>query len=468
MNPNAVGTPAVRFSMVIAALTIADVTASLESMMVFAALKTLIAIHGDPIAVGWLVTGYLLVSGASAAIAARLGDLFGRRRLMLIVMIATAIGSVLSVMTENLTWIIVGRAIQGVSGAILPLGMGLLREHVEQRRVALGVGILLSASGIGATVGLFIGGVLVDYAGWHHIFTVSAAFSLVSAAAVVLWVPRSQAHPQGAVDILGGVLFAPAIALIMFALGEGSSADTPHNLLLLVLGMLLLAGWAVHEYRHPAPLIDVRLLMGRAALPNLCAAIWAMSVLQLTQVQMIFLQQPAATGIGLGLSATAAALVKMPAKGITMFAAPLAGHLAGTWGPRIVVTAGFGLAAIGWLLLVSMHDNVWIVGGIMALFCAVGVTIIFTGLSTAVVLDAPVDRTSEAMGVITVTRAVFQAMGAQAVMAILSADMPGGYPTETAYLTLFSAIAGISVVGLVAALFLGKERRREVPAEQPG
>lgn len=464
MIDTAARTPTVPFATLIAALTIADVTASLESMMVFAALKTLIAIHGDPVSVGWLITGYLLVSGASAAIAARLGDLFGRRRLMLIVLIVTVFGSILSVMTENLTWIIVGRAIQGVSGAILPLGMGLLREHVEQRRVALGVGILLSASGIGATAGLFIGGLLVDYAGWHHIFTVSAAFSLVSAAAVIVWIPHSQTRPKGAVDILGGVLFAPAIALIMFALGEGGGAGSAHNILLFALGLLLLGGWAVHEYRHPDPLIDVRLLMGPAALPNLCAALWAMSALQLTQVQMIFLQQPAATGIGLGLSATAAAVVKMPAKAITMFAAPAAGHVAGTWGPRIVVTTGFGLAAIGWLLLMSMHDNVWIVGGIMALFCAVGVSIIFTGLSTAVVLDAPADRTSEAMGVITVTRAVFQALGAQAVMAILSADMPGGYPTRTAYLTVFASIAAISVVGLIAALFLGRERRREAPA----
>jgi MFS family permease len=444
----------VSFGGLIAALTVADVTASLESMMIFAALKTLITQYGDPLVVGWVVTAYLLVAGMSAAIASRLGDLFGRRRVLMVVLAITVLGSILSAASENLTWIIVGRAIQGVSGAIMPLGMGLLRQHVEPRRVALGVGILLSASGIGATAGLFIGGLLVDYVGWHNIFTVSAAFAFVSAVAVLVSVPHSRPQPANGLDIIGGVMFAPAIALIMLGVTDSSNASTTRNLLLLGSGILLLGVWFVHEYRHPAPLIDVRLLMDRSVLPNICTALWAIGALQLTQVQMIFLQQPVATGVGLGLTATTAALVKMPAKGITMFLSPLAGHLAGAWGPRAVVVIGFALGAIGWLLLFLAHGNIWVVGTIMALFCATGLTIVFTGLSTAIVLDAPSDRTSEAMGVMTVTRTVFQAVGAQIVMAVLGAGASGVYPTKSAYLTIFASITGVSILGVAAAWFL--------------
>jgi len=433
----------------VTALALADVTSMLESMMVFAALKELIAIYGDATRVGWVVTAYLLVAAASSAIASRLGDLLGHRRVLAIVLLLTAVGSAISLSSNSLDVIIVGRAIQGVSAAILPLGMGLVRRHVPQPRISLSVGILLSASGIAATIGLLVGGILVDGLGWHYIFVVSGTFALLSWLAILIVVPKEPQPDSGRrMDFLGGLLFVPAIALLVFAIGEAGYSPLITGACAFV-GAILLAIWYTYEYRHPDPLIDVRLLTrGWCVWLNICTGLWALGILQPTQTQMIFLQQPTATGVGLGLSATAAAMVKMPAKAVTMFAAPIAGQLSEVFGARRTVVSGFALAAVGWLLLVVSHDNVWIVGTIMALFCAMGVTVVYTGLNTVAVLDAPADRTSEVVGMTMVTRTVFQAIGAQAIMAILEARSDArGFPDEHGYSLVFFLVAFLAMAG---------------------
>src|SRR5262249_44634210 len=233
-------------------------------------------------------------------------------------------------------------------------------------------------------------------------------------------------------------------------------------------GVALLAIWARYEWNHPKPLIDVRLLVSSwGASINICTAIWALGILQLTQTQILFLQQPIAAGAGLGLTATAAAMVKMPAKAVTMFAAPLAGQLCELFGPRRIVVTGFLLAATGWALLFVSHDNLWVVGTIMALFCAMGVTVVFTGLTTAAVMDSPADRIAEAVGMTMVTRTVFQAIGAQSVMTILHASggTRGVYPSEADYLLIFALIGALAVVGAAVGLRLPAKSGKKILAE---
>jgi MFS family permease len=328
---------------------------------------------------------------------------------------------------------------------------------------------LLSASGIAATIGLLVGGLLVDSWGWRYIFAFSGSFALLSWLLVAVIAPRT-ASPQrtGRLDLVGGILFAPAMAAIVYAIGEtGSASHWGVAPACLLGGAVLLVAWFVHERAHPNPLIDVRLLMSPlGASLNICTGIWAFSVLQLTQTQMIFLQQPIATGVGLGLTATMAAMVKMPAKAITMFVAPIAGQLSEVVGPRRIVFTGFVLAAIGWALLGVSHDNLWFVGTVMALFCAMAITVIYTGLNTAAVLGAPADRTSEVVGVTVVTRMIFQALGAQSVMTILDngAKAGGGYPREGDYLIVFAMIGFMSMLGALASLKLPGRRGTPQPA----
>ena len=136
-------------------LVIAELAASLETTMVFAALPAALREFGRP-EVSWLATGYLLVAGGSAALCGRLGDIFGRRRVLLAVLGFAVLGSLLAALSEELIWIIVGRAIQGLAGAALPLGDGIVREFFPPARLALGIGILTAAASLGAAFGFIV------------------------------------------------------------------------------------------------------------------------------------------------------------------------------------------------------------------------------------------------------------------------------------------------------------------------
>ncbi|MGN6691371.1 MAG: MFS transporter, partial [Sphingopyxis sp.] len=110
---------------VIGALWTAEVTGSFETAMVLAALKKLVEDFGDPAMVGWLITGYLIVGAAVAAIIGRLGDLFGRRQVLVVVLLIGAAGSLISALSTNFPVLLGGRLMQGVTAAILPLCNGL-------------------------------------------------------------------------------------------------------------------------------------------------------------------------------------------------------------------------------------------------------------------------------------------------------------------------------------------------------
>src|SRR4030095_10849117 len=130
--------------------------------MVFTAVKSLLQEYGRPTTVGWLLTAYLLMSAASSAICGRLGDLYWRRLVLLIMLLVAGAGSVMSALSPHLDGVILGRFLQGFSGAILPLTIGLTREYVTQKHLPVAVGIVSASAAAGGGLGMLLGGFLID------------------------------------------------------------------------------------------------------------------------------------------------------------------------------------------------------------------------------------------------------------------------------------------------------------------
>ena len=189
--------------------------------MIFAALRTFNAEFGDPVMVGWIVTAFLLGAAASASLCSRLGDMFGRRRMLLGVLVVAGAGSLVSASATGIVGVIVGRAIQGVSGAVLPLCFGLVRENLPPARVPFGIGVVSAAAFVSAGAAILVGGVLVDHMTWHSIFHVGAATATLAWFAVWFGVPRSpRAQSSEPVDVLGAVLLVPAITGLLVVLSQ--------------------------------------------------------------------------------------------------------------------------------------------------------------------------------------------------------------------------------------------------------
>lgn len=437
-------------------LCIAELAGSLETTLVFAALPGAIRQFGNPVSVAWLVTGYFLVAGASAALCGRLGDIIGRSKMLAAVLLVAGAGSVVSAMASDLVWIIVGRSIQGVAGAVLPLCYGLVREHLPSEKLSFGLAAITAIASLGAAGGFLIGGVISDQWHWQDIFSASALLALGALLLCLLALPRSlAADPVGpGADLIGGVLFAPAVGLVLFAISQSSTAGlTMRPVLTLAAGLALLSAWIWHELRQPDPLIDIRLLARKpVALANISALLVSMGAFQVMQIFPILIQQPVWTGIGFGLTATVTGLLKLPSNVASALGAVWAGKLAGSNGGKGAILVGTLLCLVAWTGLYFGHGELWLVVLLVCLSSA-GVVISLTGTVAVVVQHVPVERTSEATGVTMVLRMTFQGIGAQIVAALFVAGRtaaPGSGETHLAPEAVLASIGYVALVNLVA------------------
>jgi len=233
---------------------------------------------------------------------------------------------------------------------------------------------------------------------------------------------------------------------------------------LVAAGLTIGVIWAVYEWRHPDPMLNVRLFAQKDfALLTMCIALLGLSGFQTSMILMLLLQQPIWTGVGLGLTATFAAILKLPSNVASSIFSPLIGHLFGRFGARNVLITGFTLAGAGWSLLIIENHSLWFVVATITLAANLGTAVVFVGATAGIMEASPPGRTGEAQGMFAVVRSIFISAGAQLVMIILASDTvrstgteTGVYPSEFAYVALFGALVFISILGIILALFLSR------------
>jgi MFS family permease len=460
---------------VMAALALIEIVGALENSMVVAVVPAVAKEYKDVGLAGWLITAYGLSAAATAAVAGRLGDLFGRRRLLIIVAAFTALGSLISALAPSIGWIIFGRVVQGLSGAILPLSYGIVRAVVPAVRAPFWMGVLTGGYSFSAIFGYIIGGMFADMGNWSALFFVTAALSLLAIPPLMAFVPRmaSPRKDDGKLDILGAVLFAPGIAVILFGVTMVRRWGWASHLTWATIGagVGMVVFWAWYEARHHNPLFDVRLLRRRKVLiGNLCTCLSGVGMMNLPLVFLMLLQQdPLVAGIGLGVSATLAGVLKIPSNISSIVAAPLAGWMAGRHGARWSAFAGGLIGALSWTGMALAHDTIWLVM-LWGVCCAFGSNILLTALPVLVLEGSPPARSSEAAGFAQTVRWVTVAMGGQLIALLLSSSVvvdpktQAHVPTPEAYGYAFVFIGASALLSALLALLAG---RRQDPAGDP-
>lgn len=464
-----------RFYGVIGTLIAVEILSSLESNMIYTALPTIMREFSDPHMTGWLLTGFLLVQAGAAAIGGRLGDIYGRRRMLIILIAICAVGSLISAVGQSLELIILGRALQGMSGAILPLCYGITHRAAPPGRAPFWIGVVTGAFSFSTVIGYLVAGHFSDTGAWRSIFWFTAIYAVLLPPLLLLLVPEFRTRLSGRrLDILGGLLFVPAVGSILYGLtlADKFGWTSAGALSFISGGVSLTAIWVWYEARHLDPLIDVRLLRRpKIALGNICGVFTFLGVVQLPMVMMMILQQPLATGVGLGVTATFAAVLKLPSNVAALFSASLAGWVAGRCGSRWAVCAGGLVGATGWMFLYAFHGSVLEIA-IGSIIVASASGMLLAGLPNLLIEDAPADRTSEVTGLASVSRGIAGAVGAQTIVAILATSRvsaPGleaTFPSEAAYRGAFLYIAATALVTAAVALFV--KGRGNVAAANPG
>ncbi|WP_338889139.1 MFS transporter [Rhodococcus sovatensis] len=439
----------------VAVLVLAEIVSAFESSMVFVAIPRFMEVFDASAAdVGWTLTAFLLVTAASAVLAGRLGDIYGRKKVLVLVLALSAVGSVVSVLGDSLGMVIAGRALQGVAGGIMPLCFGIARASLPRERVPFAVAMIAGSALIAGAAGSVISGVLIDVADWHWIFVVAAVFATVAALVVGRIIPRDSAPAaRPRVDWLGAILLPIGVGAALLAVTEGNKRGWLSSpiVILFVLSAVLLASWYGWQRKSASPLFDVRLLARRdLGSAYVITILLAVGVMGLTPVLTpIILQTPVAAPVGLGMSASAAGYVFAGSAVVGFLAAPFSGKVAARFGAARAVMIGTVLLVLGMSLFALGRGSV---AGVIvsSVILAVGTGFAYTALPNLVVESVSAERTGEATGFATLLRGTFNAVSAAVVGALLASGIVSGttYSTSGAYNLVF----GLGIACCVAAL----------------
>src|SRR4051794_24042929 len=175
-------------------------------------------LHTDASGVAWTLTGYLLSAAVCTPIFGRLGDMFGKRRLLVISLAVFAGGSVVAALAGSLGLLVTGRVLQGAGGGIFPLCFAIIRDEFPREKVASSIGLISATFGIGGGAGLIIGGLLVDKVDYHWIFWLGAGMAAAAAVLTQLMIPKSPNRSPGRVDFVGALVLAVGLVLPLLAI----------------------------------------------------------------------------------------------------------------------------------------------------------------------------------------------------------------------------------------------------------
>jgi EmrB/QacA subfamily drug resistance transporter len=413
--------------------------------------------------VTWTLTAYLVSAAVLTPVLGRLGDMFGKRRMLVISLLVFAAGGALAALGGNLGQVVTGRVLQGAGGGIFPLCFGIVRDEFPEKRRPGAVGLVSAIAGIGGGLGLLMGGLLVDHASYHWIFWSGAFMALAAAVAAQLWLPESPQLTPGRVDITGTVLLAVGITAPLIAISQGASWGwtSGRTLGLIVGGLLVLVAFVLVERRVAEPLVDMAVMARPTVLvTNLATVLVGFGMFGAFLLVPQLAETPSAAGYGFGVNPTHAGLLMLPGCMTMLVAGPLSGLLAQRYGAKLPLALGGLVTSAGLLLLAFEHSaQSGVLGLTMVAFFGVGLA--FAAMPNLIVDSVDVAQTGQATGVNALIRSVGSSLGSTIIASVLATSVTGAglLPTEHSYKVSFLICAGVALMAAVAAAFVPPSSR---------
>ncbi len=447
---------------VLVVLLLAGVAFALSQTLVIPALPDISKdVGASPEVTAWVLSGFLLSASIATPIVGKLGDVFGKGRVLTVVLSLFALGGSVCALSSSIGVLIGGRVIQGVAGGVFPLAFGIIRDTFPPQRMASGLGLVSAMIGIGAGIGLPLSGVVADNLGVSWLFWISL-IAIPAAIAAHYLVPESPRSARVRIDWVGAVLLSAALAAVLLGVTKANDWGwgAPRTLGLFAAGAVLFAVWVQVERRIADPLIELSVLRRRpVATANLTGLLVGFAMFSSFLLIPQFAQAPESTGYGFGDSVTQAGLLLVPAALFQLVGGPLAGALGERIGFRTTLAMGTASATAAFAFLVVEHSEPWqfIVA---AALLGTGISFAFASMANVIVDAVPQSEVGIATGINTIMRTVGGAFGAAVATAILSGNTihGSGIPTEGAYTAAFLMSSAGGILAIAAALGVPAKR----------
>ena len=452
---------------ILAVLAFAGIVASLTQTLVVPLLGELPQILDTSAAnATWVVTVSLLAAAVTTPVSGRLGDLYGKRLVLLASTVPLLAGSVLCAVSSSLWPMIIGRGLQGMSAGIVPVGIAALRDLLPREKLGSGIALISSSLGIGGALGLPMAAAIVQYSNWRVLFWVVAGLAVAVFLLILVLIPSTpRAVDVGRFDYLGAVGLGAGLVCLLLAVSKGSGWGWGSGLTigLFVAAVVVLLLWGWWELSTRAPLVDLRVAaQPQVLLTNGASLTIGMAMYAQSLVVPQLMQLPEATGYGLGQSMMAMGLWMAPSGLMMMLVSPVGAKLSAARGPKTTLITGCVIIAAGYGAAIGLTGTAW---GLMIATIIIGTGTGFAyGAMPALIMSAvPMSETAAANSFNTLMRSIGTSSAAAivgAVLAQMTISMGGqSLPSENGFRVSLLIGCGVAALGALVACFIPGVRR---------
>jgi MFS family permease len=449
--------------LLLAVLSLAGLAYGVLSSAVIPALPTIQhALHTTVTGTTWLLTGFLLSAAVGSSIVGRLGDMYGKEKLLLATLVVLAASTLLAAVSDSLPILILARVIQGVSGGIFPLAFAIMRDEFPADRVAGGIGLMSAILGAGGGLGIVAGGVIVQHLGWHWLFWMPLVITVIAALCVWRFVPESPIRTPGKVNWLAAALMTAGMSLFLIAIAQTTvwGWGSPKVIAMGVGGVAISGIWVFVEVRSRTPLIDMTMMRIRGVwTTNLAAFLLGAGMFAAFIALPQIAQEPKRSGFGYGASIVVSGLYLLPCALIMGLFGTIAGKIARRWGSRQALIGGSAITVSSFVILIVAVRHPAAMLASSALL-GIGIGLAYSALGNLIVGAVDPTQTGVASGMNTVMRTLGGALGGQISATFIAHNTHHGLAGHTGYTETFIMSTAFMLVCVAASTLVPGVRRR--------
>lgn len=410
----------------------------------------------------WLLTATLLTGAVAVPVLGRLGDLYGKKRILVVCLVAFLAGSLICACTSDIGVMIAGRAVTGLSVAAIPIGISLVAAVLPASRSGSGIALISAMLGVGSALGLPLAGVIAEHADYHVLFWICVAGGAATLAGTIALVPEPPSAGHGKFDLPGALLLAVALAALLLPLSQASvwGWGNARTLGLLTASVVLLAVFVYVERRRASPLVDMTVNARPALLlTNIASVAVGFALFAVLIGTANFVETPAAAGYGFGASILTGGLCLLPSGLFMLLLSPVSARISALAGPKVALALGAAVVAAGFLLRIFLIAHLWevVVGTAVT---GAGTGIAYAAMPSLILRSAPRDELAAANGLNSLARTAGSSLASALGGTVLTSQTItlAGYalPSLAAYRTLFAICAAAALAGALTALVIPK------------
>jgi MFS family permease len=456
---------------IVAVLAFTGIVVSvMQSLVIPLLVKLPVLLHTSTANASWVITATLLAGAVAVPVTGRLGDMYGKRRLIFVSLALLIAGSLLCAATSAVVPMVVGRALQGAAMGVIPLGISVMRDVLPPQRMGSAVALMSASLGVGGALGFPASALIAQHFDWHVLFLGSAALGVVSAALIAALVPESPVRTPARFDIIGAAGLAAGLISLLLAVSKGSDWGwhSTTTIALFTAAPVILVAWGFFELRVNQPLVDLRTTARRQVLlTNLAALSIGFAMFAMSLILPQLLQLPAATGYGLGQSMVVAGFCVAPGGLVMMAVSPVSAWISRVRGPKTSLILGAAIIALGYAIALVLVQAVW---QIILVICVIGagIAVAYAAMPALIMAAVPLSETASANGFNSLMRSIGTSI-AGAVIGVVLANSTRPFagiplPTMTGFRIGFAIACAASIAAmLITALIPGNRRLRPIP-----